>query len=215
MPASRFAEWAGAPAKPGVTWVTGVTAAGNTGVPAAFGGTPVATHAGLPRVTTVTTPLQRVPEVTQVTQHPKAGLSENLPNIQRGNHGNAGNPKIEQSADARRVADPAWWRDQFAQRVTHWEVEGKRPRRDAERLAWGELENRWNFAHGERVSRELCAGCRRPIGTEVVLYLIDGNRVHGRDGNDCLIRHGARWRATATGALIAMGLQPPAREASA
>ena len=54
MPASRFADWAGAHAKPGVTWVTGVTAAENFRVPAAFEGIPVVTHAGLPRVTRVT-----------------------------------------------------------------------------------------------------------------------------------------------------------------
>ncbi len=216
MPASRFADWAGAHAKPGVTWVTGVTAAENFRVPAAFEGSPAVTHAGLPRVTRVTTPIQRVPEVTLVTRHPKAALPENSLIIQRRNPGNPRNPAIERSADARRVADPAWWCDQVAQRATHWEVGGKRPRLDAERLAWGELENRWNLAHGERVSRELCAGCRRPIGTEAALDLIDGNRVHDRDrdGNDCLIRHGERWRAAATRALTAMGLQPPAEEDS-
>jgi hypothetical protein len=52
--------------------------------------------------------------------------------------------------------------------------DGGFPRAEAELLAWRELENRWNLAHGERVSRELCAGCRRPIGTEAALDLIDG-----------------------------------------
>jgi hypothetical protein len=41
--------------------------------------------------------------------------------------------------------------------------------------------------------------------------MIDGNRVHLAI-LDCLIRHGERWRAAATRALIAMGLQPPAGE---
>jgi hypothetical protein len=57
-------------------------------------------------------------------------------------------------------------------------VGGKRPRIDAERIAWGMLENRWNIEHGERVPWDICAGCRRPIGEAPALDLIDGNRVH-------------------------------------
>jgi len=97
-----------------------------------------------------------------------------------------------------------------AERAAIRQYEGGYSRAEAELLAWRELENRWNLAHGERVLRELCAGCRRPIGTEAALDLIDGNRVHDPEDNDCLIRHGERWRATAARALIAMGLQPPA-----
>ena len=43
-----------------------------------------------------------------------------------------------------------------------------------------------------------------------MLDLIDGNCVHDRAGNGCLIHHGERWRAAATRALVGMGLQPPA-----
>jgi hypothetical protein len=64
------------------------------------------------------------------------------------------------------------------------------------------------MTRGERVSRELCAGCRRPIGNAEALDMIDGNRVHLAI-LDCLIRHGERWRAAATRALIAIGLRPP------
>jgi hypothetical protein len=105
-------------------------------------------------------------------------------------------------------ADAAWWQDLYAMRTGHW-FHGDRRWHGAEALAWGELQDRWNLAHGERVSPEICAGCRRPIGTAEALGLLDGNRVHLADGYDCLTRHGARWRGAATQALIAMGLQSP------
>ncbi len=107
---------------------------------------------------------------------------------------------------------PAWWRDEYAERAAMRQYHGGYPRAEAELLAWRELENRWNLTHGERVSRELCAGCRRAIGTEEALDLIDGNRVHDRAEHQCLIRHGERWRAAASRALIATGLQSPAKE---
>jgi hypothetical protein len=110
------------------------------------------------------------------------------------------------------AVDAGWWRSEFAERAAHREYDGGHPRAEAELLAWSELQNRWNLAHGERVSRGLCAGCRRPIGTEAMIDLIDSNRAHDRAGHECLIRHGERWRAAATRALIAMGLRPPAGE---
>jgi hypothetical protein len=85
---------------------------------------------------------------------------------------------------------------------------GRYSRDEAESLAWGELQNRWHMARGERVSRELCAGCRRPIGHAEALDMIDGNRVHLAI-LDCLIRHGERWRRAATASLVAIGLNPP------
>lgn len=91
------------------------------------------------------------------------------------------------------------------------QYDGGYSRDEAESLAWGELQNRWHMARGERVSRVFCAGCRRPIGGEEALDLIDGNRVHLAT-LDCLIRHGERWRRTATQALVRMGLQPPVGE---
>lgn len=108
-------------------------------------------------------------------------------------------------------ADAAWWRDLYATRTGHW-FHGERRWHEAEAIAWGELENRWNLACGERASRDVCAGCRRPIGTARALDLIDGNRVHDDPGHDCLISHGVRWRGAAKRALVAMGLRPPARE---
>jgi len=109
-------------------------------------------------------------------------------------------------------SDRGWWCDFYEERTAHREFDGARPRADAERLAWGDAQWRWHKAHGERVSRELCAGCRRPVGPEPALDLIDGNRVHDHAGNDCLIRHGERWRGAAIRALVAMGLQPPEPE---
>jgi hypothetical protein len=105
--------------------------------------------------------------------------------------------------------DPTWWRDEFEERAAHWEFGGNRSREEAEALAWGELENRWNIEHGERVSRGVCAGCRRPIGEAPALDLIDGNRVHDTAGHGCLIQYGDRWRGAATRALMEMGLVRP------
>jgi hypothetical protein len=100
------------------------------------------------------------------------------------------------------------WAALFARRAVDWEL-GGRSRAEAEKIAWAETQNRWHMEHGERVSRDLCAGCRRPIGTKKALDLIDGNRVHIGEDNACLIRHGERWRAAAMRALGALGLRPP------
>jgi len=121
-----------------------------------------------------------------------------------------GEPEEERAAVVEHAPDPGWWRDEYAERAAIRQSGGGYPRAEAELLAWRELENRWNLAHGERVSPELCAGCRRQIGTEAALDLIDGNRVHDRAGQECLICHGERWRGAAKRALIAMELQPAA-----
>src|SRR5262249_23214565 len=107
------------------------------------------------------------------------------------------------------VGDEDYWRDEFEERAAILEYEVGYSRAEAEVLAWGEIENRWHLKHGERAPRDLCAGCRRPIGSADVLDLIDGNRVHIAASQDCLIRHGNRWRANATRSLLALGLRPP------
>jgi hypothetical protein len=59
---------------------------------------------------------------------------------------------------------------------------------------------RWHLAHGERVPRNICASCRRPITPgQQALDLADENCVHLADGYDCLIRHGDRWRRPSAG----------------
>lgn len=121
-------------------------------------------------------------------------------------------PELKIGLPEAALLDAQWWRTEYAERAAHREYDGGHRCAEAELLAWRALENRWNLAHGERVPRELCAGCRRPIGTEAALNLIDGNHVHDRAGHECLIRHGERWHAAATRALIAMGLQPPVGE---
>lgn len=120
-----------------------------------------------------------------------------------------GSESAAQEKATDRPDDARTWRDLYAMRTGHW-FHGERRWHEAEALAWSDLENRWNLAHGERVLPQICAGCRRPIGTAETPALVDGNRVHLHDGCDCLIRHGERWRAAATRALIAMGLVPPA-----
>jgi hypothetical protein len=106
-------------------------------------------------------------------------------------------------------ADPATWRDLYDERSAIRQYDGHYSRAEAEALAWSEVQTRWQMECGERVSRDLCAGCRRSIGTEKALDLIDGTRVHLDDENACLIRHGKRWRTAATRALMALGLRPP------
>ena len=202
MPASRFAAWAGTFSKAGVTRVTGVTNTRNPSISTALEPAAEVTQALPPRVTRVTPATPNATSVTLVTQRGKPGLPENRDVDQRGNPGNPGNLESGHAV--------AVYRDFYEERAAHWEFDAQRPRSEAERLAWGEAQWRWHKTHGERVSRELCTGCRRPIGTEAALDLIDDNRVHDRAGNDCLIRHGERWRAAATRALVGMGLQPPA-----
>ena len=52
----------------------------------------------------------------------------------------------------------------------------------------------WHLDYGERVSREICAGCRRSIKPgQKALDLADGY--------ECLIRHGERWRRAAREAI--------------
>src|SRR5262249_48129218 len=95
------------------------------------------------------------------------------------------------------------WLDLYEERAAIRQYDGRYTRAEAEVLAWGETENRWHLKHGERVPRD------RPIGSADVLDLIDGNRGHITASHDCLMRHGSRWRANATRALLALGLRPP------
>lgn len=105
------------------------------------------------------------------------------------------------------LAEAVGWRARHDEALKHWRA--LHPPAEADALAWGEIEGRWHRLRGERAAHGLCAGCRKPIGAAAALDLSDGNRVH-IDTLTCLIRHGARWRAAATKALAAMGLQPPA-----
>jgi hypothetical protein len=114
--------------------------------------------------------------------------------------GNAASQKVDDA-----VAD---WRGWYEERAAIRQFEGGHTREEAERLAWSEAEDRWHRANGERVPRDLCAGCRRPIGSARALDLIDDNRVHLGDLN-CLIRHGDRWRAVAGQAMKLMGIAKP------
>jgi hypothetical protein len=118
----------------------------------------------------------------------------------------ASESEAEEGATAR---DATWWHDCYEERAAIRQYGYRRD--EAELLAWRELETRWHMAHGERVATDLCAGCRRPIGEAEALDLIDGSRVHDRVDNDCLIRHGERWRSAAKRALVELGLQPPSR----
>jgi hypothetical protein len=103
-----------------------------------------------------------------------------------------------------------YWSDFYQERAALREYEGGYSRAEAERLAWGEVEWRWHMAHCGTAVPGVCAGCRRPIADEAVIFLIDGARIHDRRDNSCLIRFGKYWRGAARASLIALGLQPPA-----
>jgi hypothetical protein len=114
-----------------------------------------------------------------------------------------------EAAPAAAAADRVRWRDMYEERAAIRQYDGGYPRAEAERLAWGAMENRWHLEHGERVPRDICAGCRRAVGEAEALDLIDGDRVHMK-GYRCRTAYEERWRSAATTALIVLGLQPPA-----
>jgi hypothetical protein len=84
-------------------------------------------------------------------------------------------------------------------------------RAEALGIVWGEAEWEWHKRHGSRSDFHHCAGCGgwMPAGTGV--RLLDGAVVHVDDPewSDCLIIYGARWRETASAALVALGLRRP------
>jgi hypothetical protein len=119
--------------------------------------------------------------------------------------GGIGNNEINELTPEGMGAD---WRHLFEERAAHREYDGGYTHAEAERLAWGEMQNRWHMEHGDRVPRDLCPGCRQQLGSTEVLDLIDGTRVHFKN-NECLIRYGERWRTAATRGLLGFGLKPP------
>jgi hypothetical protein len=101
------------------------------------------------------------------------------------------------------------WQARHCEALVYWRA--LHPADEAERLAWGELEDRWHRLHGHCVPQWQCAGCRKPIGGLPVLDLSDRKRVHfdGAHGLDCLFAFGERWRGEATAGLRALRLDPP------
>jgi hypothetical protein len=133
------------------------------------------------------------------------GIAANVANV-----ANVATPFSSENLGAPTAGYPSGdWRDLLEERAAIREFDGHYTRAEAAVLAWGELQNRWHLELGDRVPRDLCAGCHRPIGAAEALDLIDGNRVHFADNDVCLIRHGNRWRANATRALLAVGPRPP------
>jgi hypothetical protein len=117
---------------------------------------------------------------------------------------------LAESSSDRAVPTPAaGWCARHREALAYWSA--FHAPGEAARLAWGEIENHWHMQHGERVPNWQCAGCREPIGGLESLMLYDGSRAH-LDTLDCVLRYGERWRVAATRALVAMGLQAPARE---
>jgi hypothetical protein len=101
------------------------------------------------------------------------------------------------------------WQAHYGEALVYWSA--LHPAREAARLAWGELEDRWHRRHGRRCPVWQCPGCGSPIGSLPALDLTDRNRVHLDDahGLDCLLGFGGRWRSEATAGLRTLGLDPP------
>ena len=83
--------------------------------------------------------------------------------------------------------DATDWRAFYEKRAAIREYDGQRPRPEAERLAWGEMQNEWHQRHGEITPPRQCAGCGEPIGGGEAMPLTTGERLLLRDGYDCLV----------------------------
>jgi hypothetical protein len=83
-------------------------------------------------------------------------------------------------------------------------------RREAERLAYGEIIEQWCQRHPLQLHPGSCAGCDELLATGV-LELPDGARVHWERDQEfrCLIAYGFRRKRRAVEALALSGLQPP------
>src|SRR6516165_5065512 len=104
MPASRFVEWANAPAK---TRDTGVAEAPNPNILAIFGATTALTRALEPSGKRGACPTSTLGEVTPVTRSPELGLPRKPVANQGGSPGNTGNSENEVSQASPSVtADP-------------------------------------------------------------------------------------------------------------
>jgi len=103
------------------------------------------------------------------------------------------------------------WRAFFGERAAVREYDGRRPRAEAERLAWGETLAEWHKANASPPPSWQCAGCGERLSGAQAMTLPDAARVHDVAGYGCLIAYGRHWRAAATEALAAMGIEPPDR----
>ena len=102
--------------------------------------------------------------------------------------------------------NPAWWRREFHVRTAHWLV-SPRTVREAEMLAWGDLQEKWRRRFGRRTPSWQCAGCKLPFDGSSPVELDDDNSVH--QPIKCLIAYGKRWRQESTRGLMAFGLRRP------
>jgi hypothetical protein len=109
--------------------------------------------------------------------------------------------------------DEADWGTFYEERAAIRQYDDKRPRAEAERLAWGELLAEWHKVNASPPPAWQCAGCLQPIGGAPAMTLPDAARVHDVAGYACLIAYGKRWRAAATEGLATMGIEPPDRMA--
>lgn len=106
--------------------------------------------------------------------------------------------------------DPADWRALFEERAAHRQYEGGYRRDIAERLAFAEMIELWCEQHPLDHKDGCCAGCGRPLGSEV-LPLPDGGQVHWERHREfsCLISYGAVRIRRAITSLSGRGLLPP------
>lgn len=106
----------------------------------------------------------------------------------------------------------AWWRDRFAVRIAHWSLGCRRPRQEAERLAFGEMILAWHRRYGDCPEPGRCAGCGDEMPSDVGFRIDrEGSRVHfdGVRRADCIMAYGQKWRSAAVAGLQALGVNPP------
>src|SRR5262249_17592848 len=159
----------------GVTRVTRVTERSHPRVFAALDANAGITRVAEPQVTRVTAPSRSAVEVTQVPQHSTPRLPRKAIDDQCSNPDNPSNPGNEEYLTSLNIAAGlAWWGDFFEERVSVREIDGGRPREEAEGLAFGDTILEWHHRYGARLGSRRFAGCGDELAWEGGLVLSHG-----------------------------------------
>ena len=111
--------------------------------------------------------------------------------------------------DAAQTGDAAGWQAAYRERAHVLQFKSIYSRQEAERRAWGELQNRWHRLYGAKTPAAMCTGCRKPLAGSGVDDL--AGRSNG--AHHCRLRVPTGiwrvWRQAANAGLRALGLEPP------
>jgi putative DNA primase/helicase len=113
-------------------------------------------------------------------------------------------------ADSPPTDHAADWRELYEESAAIRQFEAGYPKPIADRLAYGELTEKWCERHPAQTDPNRCAGCGGMLGIDV-LSLADGARVHFEPHREfrCLIDYGLVRKRRAVAALAKLGLAPP------